>query len=404
MMYTACTIPGIYPRRVNRIEIIRQTVYDLNPEKLSGRVVGIPIVNLPEWLVSRPTTLVRRQKFRESSILCVLLATPQPTGARVSAENAGILPRTPGLAYAGLVLTPLFWAGNAVVARGTVENIPPLSMSFWRWIIALAILLPFGLPGVWRHRQVIRQHFRSMLTLATFSVAAFNSLLYFAATTTTATNIALINATIPIFVALLAWILLGDRTRPIQALGIALAIIGIVTVVARGDIAVLTGLQTQPGDLIMVAAVFSWGLFSVLLRRQAVPLPALTFLTTQILLGTLVILPFYLTDLLFFAGGFDLSRSTALPRLYFAIFPGILAYAFWNHGVHKIGPARAAIFMYLTPVFASVLAGVFLGESLGVFHIIGGLLILAGLLLATQTGKRAHYRIKEQQAKGDSHD
>lgn len=322
----------------------------------------------------------------------------------MSAENAGILPRIPGLAYVGLVLTPLFWAGNAVVARGTVENIPPLSMSFWRWIIALAILLPFGLPGVWRHRQVIRQRFGSMLALATFSVAAFNSLLYFAATTTTATNIALINATIPIFVALLAWILLGDRTRPIQALGIALAIIGIVTVVARGDIAVLTGLQTQPGDLIMVAAVFSWGLFSVLLRRQAVPLPALTFLTTQILLGTLVILPFYLTDLLFFAGGFDLSRSTALPLLYFAIFPGILAYAFWNHGVHKIGPARAAIFMYLTPVFASVLAGVFLGESLGVFHIIGGLLILAGLLLATQTGKRAHYRIKEQQAKGDSHD
>ncbi len=317
----------------------------------------------------------------------------------MSKENAGILSRIPGLAYVGLVLTPLFWAGNAVVARGTVEHIPPLSMSFWRWIIALAILLPFGLPGIWRHRQVIRQYFGSMLALATFSVAAFNSLLYFAATTTTATNIALINATIPIFVALLAWVLLGDRTRPIQALGIALAIAGIATVVARGDISVLTGLQAQPGDLIMVAAVFSWGLFSVLLRRQAVPLPALTFLTTQILLGTLVILPFYLTDLFFFAGGFDLSRDTALPLLYFAIFPGILAYGFWNHGVHKIGPAKAAIFMYLTPVFASVLAGIFLEESLGMFHVTGGLLILAGLLLATQTGKRANYRIKEPQAK-----
>ncbi|WP_417568219.1 DMT family transporter [Marinobacter sp.] len=312
----------------------------------------------------------------------------------MSAENPGILSRIPGLAYVGLVLTPLFWAGNAVVARGTVEHIPPLSMSFWRWIIALAILLPFGLPGVWRHRQIIRERFGSMLALATFSVAAFNSLLYFAATTTTATNIALINATIPIFVALLSWVLLGDRTRPLQAFGIALAITGIIAVVARGDLSVLTGLQAQPGDLIMVAAVFSWGLFSVLLRRQAVPLPALTFLTTQILLGTLVILPFYLTDLFFFAGGFDLSRDTALPLLYFAIFPGILAYGFWNHGVHKIGPARAAIFMYLTPVFASVLAGVFLGESLGVFHIFGGLLILAGLLLATQTGRRKRYQTK----------
>lgn len=314
----------------------------------------------------------------------------------MSSESSGKRIRIPGLAYVGLVLTPLFWAGNAVVARGAVENIPPLSMSFWRWIIALAILLPFGLPGIWHHRQIIRQRFGSMLALATFSVAAFNSLLYFAATTTTATNIALINATIPIFVALLAWVLLGDRTRPVQAFGIALAITGIVTVVARGELSVLTSLQAQAGDLIMVLAVFSWGLFSVLLRRQAVPLPALTFLTTQILLGTLVILPFYLIDLFFFAGGFDLSQETALPLLYFAIFPGILAYGFWNHGVHKIGPARAAIFMYLTPVFASVLAGIFLEESLGVYHIVGGLLILAGLLLATQTGKRASYRSRTQ--------
>lgn len=219
-----------------------------------------------------------------------------------------------------------------MVARGTVEHIPPLSMSFWRWVLALAIILPFGLPGIWRHRQVIRQRLGSMIALATFSVAAFNSLLYVAAMTTTATNIALINATIPIFVALLAWLLLGDRTRPIQILGIAMALAGILCVIARGDVSVLTGLQAQPGDLVMVAAVFSWGgLFSVLLRRQAVPLPALTFLTTQILLGTLILAPVYLLDFLFFSGGFALSQSTALPLIYFAIFPGILAYAFWNH-------------------------------------------------------------------------
>ncbi|WP_323133318.1 DMT family transporter [Marinobacter sp. F3R08] len=322
----------------------------------------------------------------------------------MSSENAGVLTRIPGLAYFGLVLTPLFWAGNAVVARGTVDSIPPLSMAFWRWVIALAILLPFGLPGIWRHRQVIRQHFGSILALATFSVGAFNTLLYLAATTTTATNIALINATIPVFVALLAWIMLGDRTRPVQAIGIALAIAGIITVIARGDLSVLTRLQAQPGDLIMVAAVFSWGLFSVLLRRQTVPLPALTFLTTQILLGTLVVLPFYLLDLAFYSGGFELSEKTALPLLYIAIFPGILAYGFWNHGVHKIGPARAAIFLYLTPVFASILAGIFLAESLGLFHVIGGLLILVGLVLATQVRTKPHYPTSEQFAKGDTHD
>jgi drug/metabolite transporter (DMT)-like permease len=282
-------------------------------------------------------------------------------------------------------MTPLFWAGNAVVAKGVVGEIPPMSMSFWRWVIALTLLLPFGLPDVIRQRQVIRQHWLSILALATFSVGAFNSLLYLATLTTTATNIALINATIPIMVALLAWLILGDRTRPLQAIGIGLAIAGIVTVVAKGKLATLTGLQAQAGDLIMVLAVSSWGLFSVLLRRQAVPLPPLTFLTLQIAFGAAVIFPFYLIDLLFISGGFELNRSTALPMLYVAIFPGILAYGCWNHGVHRIGPAKAAIFMYLTPVFASVLAGIFLNERLGGFHIIGGLLILAGLVLATRS-------------------
>jgi len=306
----------------------------------------------------------------------------------VAADNAGMLSKIPGLAYIGLVLTPLFWAGNAVVARATVEHIPPLSMSFWRWVIALALILPFGLPGLWRHRQVIRQHLVTLLVLATFSVATFNSLLYYAAMTTTATNIALINSTIPIFVALLAWLLLGERTRPVQALGIGLAIVGILIVIGRGDLRIIAQLQAQPGDLIMVAAVFSWGVFSVLLRKHVVPLPALTFLTAQILLGTLVILPFYLGDLLWFSGGFELSGSTALPLAFFAIFPGILAYAFWNHAVHEIGPANAAIFMYLTPIFASILAILFLGESLGLYHLFGALLILAGLLLATRVGRR----------------
>lgn len=296
-------------------------------------------------------------------------------------------PRSLWLAYTGLVLTPLFWAGNAVLAKATIDLIPPLSMSFWRWVIALAVILPFGLPGVIRHRKVIRQYLGSMIVLATLSVAAFNSLLYYATLTTSATNIALINSTIPIFISLLAWLLLAERTRPVQMLGIALAVLGILTVIARGEFSSLFALQAQPGDLIMVGAVFSWGLFSVLLRRQAVPLPALTFLTTQIALGTVIILPFYMADLLMFSGGFPVRSSTVVPLLYFAFFPGILAYAFWNHGVHRIGPARSAIFMYLTPVFASILAGLFLNERLGLFHVAGGLLILAGLLLATRTGK-----------------
>ncbi|SET47723.1 DMT family transporter [Marinobacter segnicrescens] len=288
------------------------------------------------------------------------------------------------LAYIGLVLTPLFWAGNAVVARGVVDDIPPTSLAFWRWVLALLIILPFGLRGVRREWAVIRDHWHRILILALFSVTAFNTLLYLAATTTTAINIALINSTIPIMVALLAFLLLGERTRAIQGLGIAVALAGMLLVIGQGTLGRLVGLSFSVGDLIMVTAVASWGVFSVLLRRLSVPVKSLTFLTMQIALGTAVLAPIYLVDLMFFSGGFELSRTTLPPLVYVAIFPGILAYAFWNYGVLNVGPAKSAMFMYLTPVFAAVLAWVFLGERLGWYHLAGGGLILVGLWFTTR--------------------
>ncbi len=292
--------------------------------------------------------------------------------------------KTNWLAYTGLILTPLFWAGNAVVARGVVDIIPPTSLAFWRWVIALLVILPFGLAGVRREWPIVRDYWGSMLVLALFSVTAFNTLLYLAATSTTAINIALINSTIPIMVALLAWLLVAERTRPIQILGIAVALAGMLVVIGEGSLAHLIGLSSAFGDLLMVAAVGSWGIFSVLLRRQSVPLTSLTFLTVQIFLGTIMLAPIYLADLIWFSGGFQPAPSAIPTLLYVAIFPGILAYAFWNYGVLRVGPAKSAMFMYLTPVFASVLAWLFLGEQLGVYHLAGGSLILVGLYLTTR--------------------
>lgn len=286
-------------------------------------------------------------------------------------------------AYAGLILTALFWAGNAVVARGVVGEIPPLALSFWRWTLALAILLPIGLPRVLRQRDVIRARWRSLALLAALSVGAFNTLMYYSAQTTTAVNIALFNSTMPVLVALFAWLILADRVRPAQALGIALALLGMLVIVGRGSWHTFTQFAFQPGDLIMVGAVSCWSLFSVLLRRQAVPLDAIAFLTMQIAFGVTVILPFYLLDLLI-TGGFTMHLRLVPPFVYAAVFPGLLAYAFWNNGIHRIGPSRAAMFIYLTPIFAAVLAGVFLDERLHGFHYAGGALILLGLYLATR--------------------
>lgn len=294
-------------------------------------------------------------------------------------------------AYAGLTLTALFWAGNAVVARGVVGEIPPLALSFWRWALALVIVLPVGLPRVLRQRTVVRERWRSLALLAALSVGAFNTLLYLSAQTTTAVNIALFNSTMPVMVALFAWLMLADRVRPAQALGIALALLGMLVIVGRGSWHTFARFAFQPGDLIMVAAISCWSLFSVLLRRQAVPLDPIAFLTMQIGFGVLVILPFYVLDLLV-TGGFAMHLRLIPPFVYVAIFPGILAYAFWNHGIHRVGPSRAAMFIYLSPIFAAVLARVFLGERLHGFHYAGGGLILVGLYLATRNPGGARNR------------
>ena len=287
------------------------------------------------------------------------------------------------LAYAGLTIAACFWAANAVAARGFAGEVPPVTLAFWRWIIALVILLPIGLPGLLRHRDVVRTHWRSMLPIAAFSVGAFNTLLYVAAQTTTALNIALLNSTLPIAVALMAWAVLHDTIGRSKGIGILFGLCGMLVIITEAAPARLLDLDFAIGDLVMVSAVLCWATFSILLRRSRIPLPAMSFLLLQIALGLPFILPFFLWESA--VSGFYVPPAEAAWVFPFvAIFPGILAYAFWNRGVQHVGPARSAMFLYLIPVFAALLGGLLLNESFALFHAGGGLLILIGLYLAAR--------------------
>jgi drug/metabolite transporter (DMT)-like permease len=294
------------------------------------------------------------------------------------------IPRQALIAGIGLTLTTLFWAGNAVLARGVVGEIPPVALAFWRWVLAFALLLPFGLRFVYRARAEIRRHWAVLVCLSLLSVATFNTLLYLAAQTTTAINITLVNSAMPVGVAVMAWLLLRQRTTVAQTAGIFAAAAGTAVIVTRGDWQVLLELAIHRGDLLMVAAILIWGVYSVLLRRWPVPIHPVGFLTITVGTGTLLLLPVYLLEHAL-VGGFAF-RSTHVPVfLYVAIFPGILAYLFWNHGVSVLGPARSSMFVYLMPLFAAVLANLLLAETLHVYHAVGGFLILCGLLLSTRS-------------------
>ncbi|GBC57974.1 permease of the drug/metabolite transporter (DMT) superfamily [Stutzerimonas stutzeri] len=294
-----------------------------------------------------------------------------------------------GPAFAGLLIAVLCWSGNALVGRAFHDSIPPLSLSFWRWVLATSLLLPFVAKGIWTHRATLRAAGWRLPVLAAMGIASYNSLLYTAAQSTEAINLTLVNTCLPLATFIGAGFLLGEWPLRRAWFGMAVAAGGLLYLISRGSWQTFASLSFQRGDLIMLLAVLAWALYTLLLRRWARHLlvPPLVLLGVLMLLGLPLILPFYLLEL-GRVGGFALTPSNLAAIGYTAVFASLVAYVGWNHGVKVVGAGRAAMVMYLMPVFTALLGWLLLGEALRTFHWIGGALIFAGLLLATRPSFR----------------
>lgn len=294
-----------------------------------------------------------------------------------------------GPAFAGLLIAVLCWSGNALVGRAFHDSIPPLSLSFWRWVLATSLLLPFVAKGIWTHRAILRAAGWRLPVLAAMGIASYNSLLYTAAQSTEAINLTLVNTCLPLATFIGAGFLLGEWPLRRAWFGMAVAAGGLLYLISRGSWQTFASLSFQRGDLIMLLAVLAWALYTLLLRRWARHLlvPPLVLLGVLMLLGLPLILPFYLLEL-GRVGGFALTPSNLAAIGYTAVFASLVAYVGWNHGVRIVGAGRAAMVMYLMPVFTALLGWLLLGEALRTFHWIGGALIFAGLLLATRPSFR----------------
>ncbi|MBN2515579.1 MAG: DMT family transporter [Deltaproteobacteria bacterium] len=285
--------------------------------------------------------------------------------------------------YLLLLLTVLFWSGNFVMGRWIYPEIPPVALAFWRWALALVILLPFTLREVYRQRDVIRQNLKMLALLALLSVTNFNIFLYVALNTSPVANAALINSMIPIFIVILSWVGFRRGISLVQVIGIVLSLSGLVFIVLKGDLAALHAVRFLRGDLWALSAALSWAIYTVLLRHYSVALSPVSFLTVIIIIGVVFIFPVYLGEL---AAG---ARANFTPAAvggicYLALFPSILSYLFWNRGIRTVGATRTGVFIHLLPVFSIILAMIFLGEPLKMFHVIGACLIFSGIYLTTR--------------------
>ncbi len=285
------------------------------------------------------------------------------------------------LAYSGLTLTILFWAINTVIAKAVIMDIKPMALSFYRWFLACIFLFPFAVPHLKKDMVLIKQHIGFLFFLSIPSVAAYNSILYLGAQYTSATNISLVVATMPVMTIIFSWILNREKPFALQTFGIIVSIIGVLIIISKGSWQVLSTLSFNPGDLLIVLSIASWSFYSVLLKKNHIDISPISFLTVLIFFGVLCILPFYLWEFTVFKG-FELKPGNIIIFLYLGIFPSILSYLCWNFGVKTAGASIASIFMYLLPVFTSIIAYLFLNESLLLYHFAGGILILFGLIMS----------------------
>ncbi len=282
-------------------------------------------------------------------------------------------------AFLMVAVAPMCWAGNVVLAKGIVTMIPPVALAFWRWAVAFLILLPLAWPWVRRDWQAAARGWKIMGLLSFLGITTFNTLLYMAVHTTTAINSALIQTTMPAMIIVICLLLYGERVSPMQVVGVILCVLGAAIVVLKGRWQALVHLNLVQGDLLMIVAVVLYAFYSALLPKRPNIHP-LSFMAVTFGVGAVGLLPLYLWEMAA-VGPFTLSPGVAASIGYVAVFPSIVAYFCWNRGVAVIGANRTGLFINLIPVFAAVLAIVFLGESLKAYHLAGMALILAGFVM-----------------------
>lgn len=285
--------------------------------------------------------------------------------------------------YFLLALCVLIWSGNFVLGRYLSTSVEPIELAFFRWFFVLIFITPsLFFLDLKKLLRVFKQNLKIMLSLSILGITLFNTIVYLAVQTTTATNGLLINSTTPIIILILAHFILKAHINKLQILGIILSTFGVSFLILKGNILSITNLEFHDGDFLILLSSSIWALYSVLIKFRPKELNSYELFVSLVIVGFIILLPVYL------AQGYSIEREIASIKqnwylyVYISLFASITSYYLWHIGLDTIGAARTGQFTHLMPLFGSTLAFIFLGETLESYHIYGAILIGLGIYLS----------------------
>ena len=296
------------------------------------------------------------------------------------------------LAYILLIFTTIFWSGNFIVGKAaSIYEIPPFSLNFYRWFFAGLILLPFTIKELINKKLYILNNLSIFILLGITSITIFNSIVYYSLYYTQVINSVLMISTIPVCIIIISSILKIEKTNLNQIIGVILSLIGVIFIVTKAEIEIIKNLDFNKGDLSIIIAMFSWAIFSSLLKKKKYEMSQIALLQIVIICGLIFLIPVYLAEH-YLGNSIKLGKPFYLTLLYVVIFPGLLAFFFWIKGISIIGSNRAGLFLHLMPITGTVMAIIIYNESFTYYHIIGAIFIIAGIILSNK--KISNYESK----------
>ena len=288
------------------------------------------------------------------------------------------------LAYLLLILTTIFWSGNFIVGKAaSIYEIPPFALNFYRWFFAFLILMPFTIRELIKKRNYIFSNFGFFLILGITSITIFNSIVYYSLYYTQVISGVLMISTIPVWIIFISSLLNIEKTNIFQILGVILSLTGVLFIISKADLQLVKNLEFNKGDLTMVVAMFSWAIYSALLKKKKYEISQITLLQVVIICGLIFLIPIYFLEMS--TGNLiKLGKPFYLTLTYVVIFPGLASFFFWIKGIALIGANRAGVFLHLMPIFGAIMAIMIFEEKFMFYHFLGAIFIIAGITISNK--------------------